>query len=151
MDILGEGWGVTWELKDFIEAHRAVKASGVFNFEGCRIPIPTPIRYDRIRESLGPEASPKELRVLKLLEFGFPIDCCSRFGIQKVQKNHHSAVCHKAAIEAYIEKGIQSKAILGPFKEQPIADLCFSPLMSVPKEETSRRVIMDFSFRRARQ
>ena len=74
MDILGEGWGVTWELKDFIEAHRAVKASGVFNFEGCRIPIPTPIRYDRIRESLGPEASPKELRVLKLLEFGFPID-----------------------------------------------------------------------------
>ena len=27
-----------------------------------------------------------------------------------------------------------------------IPDLCFSPLMSVPKEETKRRVIVDFSF-----
>ena len=36
--------------------------------------------------------------------------------------------------------------MLGPFKESPIADLRFSPLMTVPKEEDKRRVIVDFSF-----
>lgn len=36
--------------------------------------------------------------------------------------------------------------MLGPFKLSPIPNLCFSPLMSVPKEETKRRVIVDFSF-----
>ena len=30
-----------------------VKESGRFNFEGCRIPIPTAIRYDRIEVALG--------------------------------------------------------------------------------------------------
>ena len=41
---------------------------------------------------------------------------------------------------------MQTQAILGPFKLSPISDLCFSPLMTVPKEETKRRVIVDFSF-----
>ena len=36
--------------------------------------------------------------------------------------------------------------MLGPFDQSPIAGLCFSPLMSVPKEELERRVIVDFSF-----
>ena len=36
--------------------------------------------------------------------------------------------------------------MLGPFKHAPIPNLCFSPMMSVPKEEVKRRVIVDFSF-----
>ena len=41
-----------------------VKESGKYNFEGCRIPIPTAIRYNRIETGLGREATPKERRVL---------------------------------------------------------------------------------------
>ena len=36
--------------------------------------------------------------------------------------------------------------MLGPFKVSPIDKLCFSPLMSVPKDIVNRRVIVDFSF-----
>ncbi len=36
--------------------------------------------------------------------------------------------------------------MLGPFKYSPIPDLCFSPLMTVPKDTSKRRVIVDFSF-----
>ena len=36
--------------------------------------------------------------------------------------------------------------MLGPFKLSPIPSLCFSPLMTVPKEDNKRRVIVDFSF-----
>ena len=37
-------WGVNWGDAEFIEAYKAVKASKKFNFEGCRIPVPTKIR-----------------------------------------------------------------------------------------------------------
>ena len=75
-----------------------------------------------------------------------PIDCHGKYGSRKQQKNHFSAVGFKKKVEKYISKNLQFKAILGPFKHPPIPDLCFSPLMSVPKEETQRRVIVDFSF-----
>ena len=91
------GWSkqVSWELEDFLLAHRIIRASGKCNFEGCRIPVPTKIRHDRIREALGVEASSKELRVLDLLKFGMPINCNGAFGSRKVQKNHFSEVAHK--------------------------------------------------------
>ena len=38
------------------------------------------------------------------------------------------------------------QAILGPFTDSPIPELRYSPLMSVPKDVTKRRVIVDFSF-----
>ena len=123
-----------------------VKESGKFNFEGCRIPIPTAIRYDRIEADLGSEATPKECRVLSLLEFGMPLNCKPEFGVSKPQKNHFSAVSYKEAIQDYIDCNIENNALLGPFKIAPIKGLRYSPLMSVPKENNKRRVIVDFSF-----
>ena len=140
------GWGVKWSSRDFVEAHITIKKSGKFNFEGCRIPIPTAIRYDRIEEALEGVVSPKERRVLQLLKYGMPIDCKRSFGIRKKQNNHFSAKSHREAIGEYLESNMKCQAILGPFKLSPIADLCFSPLMSVPKDIDKRRVIVNFSF-----
>ena len=78
----------SWSIKDFLKVHEMVRSSGMYNFQACKIPIPTVIRYDRIREALGNDISPKEERVLKLLEFGMPIDCKSNYGVEKRQKNH---------------------------------------------------------------
>ena len=138
--------GISWATEDFVKAHMEVRRSGIYNFEGCRIPIPTSIRYDRLREALGEGISPTEDRVLELLKYGMPINCNSKFGVKKIQKNHHSAVAFKQEICEYLCKNVYSQAILGPFTNPPFPDICFSPLMSVPKEETKRRVIVDFSF-----
>ena len=35
---------VSWSSEDFILAHNTVRASGKFNFQGCKITIPTKIR-----------------------------------------------------------------------------------------------------------
>ena len=137
---------INWSTEDFLTAHREVCRSGMHNFEGCKISIPTRIRYDRLSKLLGEQATPKEKKVLNWLEFGFPIDCDPEFGIRKPQKNHQSSVQYQDAINKYLSKNISSQAILGPFEQSPITGLCFSPLMSVPKEETERRVIVDFSF-----
>ena len=143
---LSEGWGVRWSLEDFIKAHKVVVESGRFNFEGCRIPIPTSIRYDRIEEALGSNVSPKERRVLDLLKFGMPLDCNPNYGICKIQRNHFSAVMFKEAIAEYLDSNLNCQAILGPFKIAPVNNLCFSPLMTVPKDVDKRRVIVNFSF-----
>ena len=135
-----------WSAEDFLKAHLAIRKSGLYNFEGCKISIPTKIRHDRMREALGEDITPHEERTLSLLQFGMPIDCNPEFGIKTKQKNHHSAVSYSEQIDDYLSKNISNQAILGPFDVPPIPDLCFSPLMSVPKEETKRRVIVDFSF-----
>ena len=135
-----------WSTKDFIAAHAKVTNSGRYNFQGCKIPIPTSIRYDRLSKALGDGASPKEQKFLKLLEFGMPLDCKPGFGVSKPQKNHRSALDFRTEINRYLQKNVQSQAMLGPFEQSPIPGLCFSPLMSVPKEVTERRVIVDFSF-----
>ena len=136
----------SWTTEDFIEAHFAVKNSGRYNFEVCKIPVPTKIRFDRIEEALEGKLLPKERRTLQLLRFGMPIGCEPGQGVRKIQRNHHSAVSFQNEVSAYFEEGIKSQALIGPFKQSPIPDLCFSPLMSVPKEEIKRRVIVDFSF-----
>ena len=90
--------------------------------------------------------TPKEKMVLSLLEFGIPMYCKKGYGIAKPQKNHFSALSFKKEVSGYFCKGVQEKAFLGPFECSPIENLCYSPLMSVPKEDTKRRVIVDFSF-----
>ena len=145
-DLSSFGGDKNWSTENFIKAHEMVRESGRHNFEGCRIPLPTKIRYDRIKDALGANATPKEERMLSLLEFGMPIDCKPGFGVKKAQKNHFSALCFKKEVGEYFRKEVQSQAMLGPFKLPPIPNLCYSPLMSVPKEGTKRRIIVDFSF-----
>ena len=53
---------------------------------------------------------------------------------------------YEKKVSEYIGKNVENKFILGPFICSPIQDLCFSPLMTVPKEEDKRRIVVDFSF-----
>ena len=135
-----------WSTEEYLSAHLEVAKSGRYNFQGCRIPIPTKIRYDLIREALADCSTSRDQLVLELLEFGMPIGCKPGYGVSKAQKNHHSALGFKDAISKYLGKGIQFQGMLGPFSKPPIAGLCFSPLMTVPKEVDERRIIVDFSF-----
>ena len=100
---------ISWNTEDFIKAHFAVKESGRFNFEVCKIPIPTKIRHDRMEAALGSSATPKEKQVLLLLKYGMPINCKPSFGVQKMQKNHFSAVSHKQAVEEFLRKTFRAK------------------------------------------
>ena len=127
--------GKNWSPGDFIKVHKEVRESGLYNLQGCRIPIPTLIRHDRIREALGEDISQKEERTLSLLEFGMPIGCKDNFGVQKKQKNHQSAVSFKEEIDEFFNKNVKMQVILGPYEISPIEGLRFSPIMSVPRRK----------------
>ena len=76
--------------------------SGKRNYEGCQIPVPTSIRYDRIESALGDRATPKEKRTLSLLKYGMPLDCNAEYGVRRCQKNHFSAVSFDKEVEEYL-------------------------------------------------
>ena len=82
--------GRSWNTEDFIRAHVLIKDSGKHNFEGCKLPLPTAIRYDRLEEVLGDNTSPKECRMLSLLRYGMPIGCNPSYGAGRIQKSHFS-------------------------------------------------------------
>ena len=121
------GGGVRWDTADFIAAHYEVRSSGKCNFEGCKIPIPTSIRYDRMREALGNHASPHEQKVLSLLEYGMPIDCKAGYGSKKQQKNHHSAVNFKDDIEQYLVPGHLGSFPTSPYSRYVLQSSDVSP------------------------
>ena len=77
---------VSWDTKDFISAYQAVKSSERYNFQGCKIPVSTAIRYDRIEEALGEMATPKDVRILELLKYGMPIYCDATAWVTKAPK-----------------------------------------------------------------
>ena len=137
---------ISWGTQEYIDAHNEVRHSGKFNFEDKRISIPSNIRHDRLKESLGPDLTQKELNTLQYLEFGFPINCDPSFGVRKPQKNHHSALAFSKQVDLYFQKGIDAKELIGPFNNIPIPELCFSPIMTVPKDHHDRRLVVDFSF-----
>ncbi len=61
--------------------------------------------------------------------------------------NHKGATDYPTEINEYLVKVIKLGAILGPFDENPLCvPLCVSPLHTVPKDKTARRVISDLSF-----
>ncbi len=135
----GRDWG--W----LIELHARVRASGVFNFQGLRVKVPSAVKVEYLRHRL--QNYPDKI-ICDFLEFGWPIGFQGReLPISKLQ-NHSGAKLFQNAIDKYISKELGFGAILGPFSSNPFRiPVAVSPLNSVPKNEgRERRVILDLSF-----
>ena len=122
------------------ELHRA---SGLSNYIGVRIPVESQLNIHAWKEYLGRYW---DQQLLQLLEFGFPLDFNRKMPSCEMG-NHKSTIDFPADIDAYIEEETTFDAILGPFKEKPIALNHSSPFMTRPKLNSDRRqVIIDLSW-----
>ena len=117
-----------------IDVHTAIRASGVPNFKGCRIQIPSNFRFQYWEDMLEDYS---DRQIIDLLRFGFPINISvseEEIGHSSYVYNHSGAVSFPAAIEEYLHKEILKGAVLGPFRGNPFGHNCvISPLNSVPK------------------
>ena len=59
--------------------------------------------------------------------------------------NHHSALQYPAAVDDYLQKEISLGAILGPADQVNSNMYHCSPLLSNPKDENKRRIILNLS------
>ena len=130
-------------IPDIIQIHKLVKQSGVPNFLGLRIPIPTQLKVDRWRYYLRDYF---DQQLPDLLEFGFPLDFDRSCDLGHTIDNHNSANDYPEQVHQYIQEEIKHNAILGPFQTPPF-DLHISPFMTREKMGSSnRRTIIDLSW-----
>ena len=90
----------------------------------------------------------QDSQVVDFLTFGWPLGYMGQHFPESSLKNHQSAVHYSSHVDEYIGKESAYGAIIGPYSSNPFKiPLTISPLLSVPKKETSeRRTVMDLSF-----
>ena len=127
-----------------IQAHLKIKASGLPNYKGCRLHIPSVLNFDYLEQEL---AQYHDKLVVELLKFGFPVDHDGSTGSHIVPRNHVGACKFKSQVMKQLQKEVEIGACIGPFAAPPISGACFSPLNSVPKKDSDdRRLILDLSY-----
>ena len=129
---------------DLALIYTTVRETGVSNYRGARIPIPTPIRAHKWREHLF---GYNDTTLADHLQFGFPLGFEGNDPPIPHGKNHASALRDALHIDAYIDKESALGALMGPFKAPPFTPWAHvNPLMTRPKKDTEKvRVITDLS------
>ncbi len=127
-----------------MEIYEDVKKTGIPNFRGAKIIVPSGLNVTAWEEVEGVLSNPD---VVKFVKYGFPIGFENKFIPTQTLKNHSSAVRYPAHVDKYIHKELLHGAMLGPFSTLPFSWMMVSPLMTREKSGSSdRRVIMDLSF-----
>ena len=131
-------------LKDYIHMATVIQATGLPNYRLARFPIQSGLNIEAWRHHLKGYYNEK---LIEYLTYGFPLslqhDTCLN---NTVVVNHYSARQFPANIKSYLDKEISLGAILGPFPEITFNKFHCSPLLTRPKDNGKRRVILDLSF-----
>ena len=123
-----------------------VNASGVPNFQLCRIPVNSNLKMSVWHERL---VQYHDKVVCQYLEYGFPLDFNRNRELSEGDgRNHKGAREFPEFINSYLKRECDALRIIGPFQKNPFSTpLVTSPLNSVPKAgEQDRRVIVDLSW-----
>ena len=134
-------------IRQKLSLFEMIEASGLPNFQGCRIPLKNSSLKLAVWRSRLQNYSDKV--VCEYLEYGFPLDFDrARKVSDKERKNHKGARNYPEFINRYLEKETAAHRIVGPFKENPLkVPLVVSPMNTVPKSSNDeRRVIVDLSW-----
>lgn len=130
---------------DLLSIHRAVVNSGTYNFMSARIPLPTKVNVEYLREELN---TYYDKEILQFLEFGWPISYMHRSLPNSKPRNHRGAKLYPHHVDQFIATEIGHHATIGPFISNPFEfPITVSPLNTAPKHSPGgRRVIVDLSF-----
>ena len=123
--------------------HTLVKASGTYNYNCCRIKVPTELNIKNWRLLCE---NYHDQRLLDYLEYGFPLYIDrDNFQYSTSGDNHPSVTNFPADVDAYFTNETEHKAILGPCEYIPFP-VHYSPFLSCPKPNDTRRVIVNMSY-----
>ena len=120
-----------------------IRQTGLPNYQAARFPLSSGLNIEAW-EHLLKDYPDKFL--IQYLKFGFPLSICNHdnFKISNVT-NHHSATQYPQAVQDYISKELKQGALLGPVDHIHSPHLHCSPLLTRPKDEDKRRIILNLS------
>ncbi|KAI8490446.1 hypothetical protein Bbelb_317140 [Branchiostoma belcheri] len=132
-------------LADFRLWHHAVRTSGLPNYLGEKIAVPTKLNIPVWRHLLG---GYHDNTLCDLIEFGFPINYVSATQPKVPKTTHPSAISYADHVNKHIRTELAPGATIGPITTDFFAEpLICNPLQAVPKKDSNdRRVVVDFSF-----
>ena len=127
------------------DTYNKVRAIGVPNYRGARVPLVTALNIDNWRKFAHIYDDPS---LPDMLEYGFPAGYLGLKPPASRLSNHASSLRNPTQVEAYLEKECRLGAMAGPFPVQPFESWSRNnPLMTRPKRNsTDLRVILDLSF-----
>lgn len=133
-------------LGNYEDIYNRVAASGIPNAEGCRIPLPSDLKFqewDRYTTNHEDDEF-----ILSGIKYGFSMEYLgSSLPISIATENHASARNFPDTINSYIEKESRLGAVIRSFSSPPFEPCHISPMMTRPKNSPGeRRVIVDLSF-----
>ena len=118
--------------------------TGMYNFMGARVPLPSAVNVDKWEELLE---GYHDSNITTFLHYGWPINYDRRSLLSPTHTNHPSALQYPEDIQHYVDTEIAYQAMWGPFSSPPTPYLHTSPLMTRPKKDSDhRRVILDLSW-----
>ena len=125
-------------------AHKEVSKHNKPNYLGARVQVVLQLNIPLWKSLL---ANYKYSRVVNYLQFGFPVGLdYENFNYNQQVDNHASANKFPEAVDAYIATEVKYKALVGPFQNDPFAQMHMSPMMTRPKPDSTRRLIVDLSW-----
>lgn len=132
------------KINSAVRLHDLVSRSGEYNYVGIRIPLNTTFDIPLWRELLANFA---DKNMIDYLEFGWPTGYSADTLPDSTFRNHPSALRYASACKEYISSEVGFGALVGPLKFNPFsAKWVISPLLSVAKDETKRRTVVDLSY-----
>ena len=134
------------DFSHYTAIYDAVRATGLPNCLGARIPLPSSLNLEAWRLYIDTDTD--EVDLLQYLQFGFPLGYLGPISPTHDTQNHDSASRFPAHIDHFISTEKEAGAMIGPFNAPPFAPwVHVSPLMSRPKADPGkRRVITDLTF-----
>ena len=122
-------------------AFEAARQFHIPNYEGARVAVTSQLNIRQWHHLLkGYQLN----RLCEYLEFSFPLSLhYESFKYNAVVDNYASAVVFPHDIQSYLDTEIKQNAMAGPYEEAPFTQLHVSPLMTRPKPDGTRRVIVD--------
>lgn len=133
------------EFPSFCDLYEEIRAKGLPNFLGAKIPVSSNLHIQKWKEYLN---NYHDKEIVEFLEYGWPIGFHSEVPPESVNDNHPSAKNYNNQIKKFVAKELTHGALVGPFTKLPFQPWCrLSPLMTRAKKASfERRVIMDLSF-----
>lgn len=135
----------TREFPAFSKLYNVIKGSALPNFLGAKVPVESGLNIEEWYRMLKHY---HDSQLCDFLNYGWPLGYLNTEPPESVEDNHPSAVAHMDHVYEFIKEEIKHKAIIGPFTSDPfIPWVRYSPLMTRPKRDTSkRRIIVDLSY-----
>ena len=125
-------------------AHSTASKHNVPNYLGAHVKVVSQLDVRQWRHLLAPY---QFSRVCDYIEFGFPLSLkYEDFKYNTIVDNHPSASQFPQAVNEYLQTEISYNAIVGPFDSPPFKKLHVTPMMTRPKPDGSRRIIVDMSW-----